>query len=159
MAVAPELLGQFGEQQIDQGIVYIVATQMSVAVGGENFENSFLDAQNGDVEGAAAQIVDRHVALGGLVQPIRQRCRRGLIDEADDFESGKAAGIFGRLALAVIEISGTVITTRSTFSFQRAFNARSLSAFSISAEICGGVKTFVCRSENVRLARTRSANV
>jgi hypothetical protein len=39
-----------------------------------------------------------------LVEAVRQRRRRRLIDDARDFEAGDLAGVFRRLSLGVVEI-------------------------------------------------------
>src|SRR5579864_304309 len=60
--------------------------------------------QNGDIEGAAAKIVDGYVAALLFVQAISERGCGWFVDETQDFEAGKAAGVFGGLALRVVEI-------------------------------------------------------
>src|SRR5262249_60627044 len=41
-----------------------------------------------------------------LVEAVRQRGSRGLVDEAQDLEASHAAGVLGRLPLAVVEVGG-----------------------------------------------------
>ena len=43
---------------LEQQIVEVVAAELGVAVAGEDFDDAFLGLHDGDVEGAAAQIVD-----------------------------------------------------------------------------------------------------
>ena len=50
---------EFGGQEIEQAHVEIFAAQERVAVGGFDFKHAVADFQNGDVERAAAQIIDR----------------------------------------------------------------------------------------------------
>ncbi len=40
-----------------------------------------------------------------LIKAVRKRSRGGFVDQAQHFQSGDASGIFGRLALRVVEIS------------------------------------------------------
>src|SRR5207247_7519942 len=47
-----------GEGAVDQELIDVVAAQVRVAVRREHLKNPVLDAQNGNVEGAASQIVD-----------------------------------------------------------------------------------------------------
>ena len=95
-----------GEQPLDQGAIEVVAAQMRVAVGGQDFEDPVLDAENGDVEGAAAQVVDGDQALGELLQAIGERGRRGLVDDPQRLEPRDARGVLGRLALRIVEVCG-----------------------------------------------------
>ncbi len=86
--------------------VDIVAAEMRIAAGGEHFEDSFAQFEDGNVERSAAEIVNRDGALLLLVQAIRQRSGGRFIDDAQHIEAGNAAGIFGGLALRIIEICG-----------------------------------------------------
>src|ERR1700719_23998 len=91
-------------------IVDIVATEMGVAVGGEHLVNvAFAGGdkfQDGDVEGATAKIVNGNVAALRFVQAVSERRGGGLIDEAQNFEAGDAAGVFGGLTLGIVEVRG-----------------------------------------------------
>ena len=60
----------------------------------------------GNVEGAAAEVVDRDGALLRLVEAVGERGRGRLVDDAQHFEAGDLAGVLGRLALGVVEVSG-----------------------------------------------------
>jgi hypothetical protein len=94
------------EQPQHQHAVEVVAAQMRVAVGGEHLEDAVLHAQDGDVEGATAEIVDGDHALPQPVQAVGERGRRRLVDDADDVEAGDAPGVLGGLSLAVVEVGG-----------------------------------------------------
>ena len=59
---------------------------------------------SGDVEGAAAQVVDGDGLILLLVQTIGQRRSGRLVDDAQDFQAGDAAGVLGGLALRVVEV-------------------------------------------------------
>ncbi len=77
---------------------------MGVAVGGEHFEDAVVQAQDGDVEGAAAEVVDGDDAFLALVETVGERRGGGLVDEAQHFQPGDAAGVLGGLALRVVEV-------------------------------------------------------
>ena len=96
-------------QVVDDALVEILAAEEGVAVGCQYLELVFAidlrDLDDGDVEGAAAQVVDRHLAVAAaLVEPVRQRRRRGLVDDPPDFKPGDAPGILGGLALRIVEV-------------------------------------------------------
>ena len=44
----------YGEEQV----VNVVAAEVSVAVGGDDFEDAVVELEDGDVEGASAEVVD-----------------------------------------------------------------------------------------------------
>src|SRR6266478_4263510 len=93
-----------------QKIVNVVAAKMSVAVGGKNLENIAVargdQFEDGNVEGAAAEIVDGDFAALFFVEAIGEGRSGGLIDEAKNFEAGDFTRILGGLALSIIEIGG-----------------------------------------------------
>lgn len=51
-------------------MVEIVATQFGIASGCQYLENTFMQPENGDVEGSATQIVGGKNAFRSIVQPI-----------------------------------------------------------------------------------------
>ncbi len=73
--------------------VEVVAAEMRVAVGGQDLEDPVLHAQDRDVEGAAAEVVDGDHALAEPVQTVGERGGGRLVDDADDVEAGDAAGV------------------------------------------------------------------
>jgi len=73
--------------------------------------------QERDVERATAEIVDGDPAVVGQAHgTIGQRRGGRLVDDAQDVEPGDAAGVARGLALAVVEVGGTVITASVTVS-------------------------------------------
>ena len=94
------------ERKRDEQIVDVVAAEMGVAIGGNDFEDAFVQLEDGDVEGPAAKIVHRNGGSLALVEAVGQ-CRRGrFVHQAQDLESGDAAGIFRGLSLRVVEVRG-----------------------------------------------------
>ena len=101
---------ELGNDVVDDALVEIFAAQEGVAIGRQHFELLFAvhvgDLDDGDVERAAAQVIDGNLAIGlvGLVQAKGQGRRGGLVDDALDVETGDAACILGGLALGVVEV-------------------------------------------------------
>ncbi len=91
---------------LQQGAVHVVAAQGRVAGGGEHGEDAVLQVEDRDVEGAAAQVVDRELAGLAPVQAVGQGRGRGLVQQAQHVQAGEAAGVLGGLALGVIEVGG-----------------------------------------------------
>ena len=96
------LVERNGEQQV----VDVVAAQVRVAVGGLHFEDAVAQLEDGDVEGAAAKVVDGDGAFFGAIEAVGQRGRGGLIHQAQHFEARHAARVFGGLALRIVEVRG-----------------------------------------------------
>ena len=85
--------------------VEILAAEEGVAVGRLDLEDAVADLEDRDVERAAAKIVDRDRLAVLLLHPVGERRGGRLVDDAQNLEAGDLAGILGRLALGVVEIS------------------------------------------------------
>src|SRR5262249_43566231 len=93
-----------------QEIVDIVAPQVRVAVGGQNLINVPLpcgdELEDGDVERSAAQIVNGDLATLLFVQAVGERRGGWFVHQRKALQARELAGVLGRLALGVVEISG-----------------------------------------------------
>ena len=90
----------------DQQVVDVVATEMSVAIGGDHFEDALVQLENRDVKRAAAQVVNRNGLSVLLIETVGQRGGRGFVHQAQNFQPGNAAGVFGGLPLRIVEVRG-----------------------------------------------------
>ena len=79
---------------------------MVVAGGRLDLEHAVADLEHGHVERAAAEVEDEDRLVGLLVEPVCQRGRCRLVDDALDVEAGDLAGVLRRLALVVVEVRG-----------------------------------------------------
>ncbi len=95
-----ELVGEI----VDDVLVEVLAAEERVAIGRFDLEHAVADLEHRDVEGAAAEIVDRDRAAALALHAVGERRRGRLVDDAQHFEPGDLAGVLGRLALAVVEI-------------------------------------------------------
>ncbi len=100
------VLAEFVGQVIHDALIEIFAAEEGVAVGRLDLEHAFAQFENRNIEGAAAEIEDRDLFVLLLVEAVRQRCRRRLVDNSQHVQARDAAGIFGRLPLAVVEVRG-----------------------------------------------------
>ncbi|EKE17594.1 MAG: hypothetical protein ACD_10C00376G0001 [uncultured bacterium] len=91
-------------QIVDDAHVEIFATKEGIAVGGFHFEQAVVDFQNGDVEGAAAKVIDGDGARFLAIQTVGQRGCGRFVDDTQHFQTGDLAGVFGGLTLGVVEI-------------------------------------------------------
>mmetsp|Transcript_26891 Transcript_26891/g.60289 ORF Transcript_26891/g.60289 Transcript_26891/m.60289 type:complete len:670 (+) Transcript_26891:57-2066(+) len=92
-------------------LVKVLTAEMRVAVGRHDLKDAVVDRQDRHVKGAAAEVKDedreRRGALGHaalLLEPVRDRGRGRLVDDAEHVEASEAAGVLGRLALLVVEV-------------------------------------------------------
>ena len=65
--------GSSASEQLGEARVEVVAAEPRVAAGRQHLEDAALELQDRDVEGAAAEVVDRDGALGVLVEPVGER--------------------------------------------------------------------------------------
>ena len=102
---AAVLRGELTGQPVDDDLVEVVAAQMRVTVGGLHLEDAVAELQDGDIEGTAAEVIDRDLhVLVLLVQAVSQGRSRRLVDDTLDIQSRDLAGLLGRLTLGVREI-------------------------------------------------------
>ena len=100
------LLTELADQPLKYLLVEVVASQIGVSVGGLNLEDAIPHLQDGYIEGAAAQVEDRYRSLLiGFVHTVGQRRGRRLVDDTQYFQAGDGPGVFGSLALGVVEVS------------------------------------------------------
>ena len=102
---------EFGDDEFNDALVKVFATQEGVAVGGQDFKLFFaIDVGNfddGHVKRTATQVIHCNLAIAFVcfVQAKSQGSSCGFVDDALDIQPSNAARVFGGLALCVIEIS------------------------------------------------------
>ena len=78
---------------------------MSISVCGDNFEDSVVDGQEGNVEGSTAQVEDENVLLALLlVHAVSDGGGGRLVDDSEDVQTGDDSSILGCLSLRVVEV-------------------------------------------------------
>ena len=97
---------ELGHGVFHNALVKVVAAQVGVAAGGQHRERAVFNLNDGDVERAAAQVVDEDFLGRLVVQAVSHSRRRGLVDDAQDVQARDAAGVLGGLALAVVKVGG-----------------------------------------------------
>ena len=91
-------------EPVDDRLVEVVAAEVVVTRGRLDLEDAVADLEHGHVERAAAEVEDEDRLVGLLVEPVRERGRGRLVDDALDVEARDPAGVLGRLALIVVEV-------------------------------------------------------
>ena len=98
--------GESKHEPFHDALVEVFATKKGIPGGCEDFKDAIVDFEDGDIEGASSEIIDRNTLLVLFSKAVgKGRCGR-LVDDAKDFESCHAPGVFCGLALGVVEIGG-----------------------------------------------------
>ena len=90
---------------VDDALVEVIAAQVGITVGGQNLGHAVAHLDDGDIEGAAAQVVDHDLLVIFLIDAVCQRSGSRLVDDTLDVQAGDGAGVLGSLTLAVVEVS------------------------------------------------------
>src|SRR5205823_13712530 len=102
------VLENFFVNECLQQIVDVVAAEVRVAVRRKHLINVAVargdQLQHGNVERAAAEIINCNPPALLFMQSISERGSRGLVDQAQNFQSRYFSGILGGLALRIVEI-------------------------------------------------------
>ena len=91
-------------QALQQKVVKIIAAELIIAVAGEHFGDVAFHDDDGDVEGAAAEVVDHGRVARGIPEAISQAGGGGLIKNAHHLQAGQHSGLARGVALGVREI-------------------------------------------------------
>ena len=89
---------------VDDALVEVIAAQMGIAVGGQNFGNTVAHLDDGHIEGAAAQVVDHDLLVVLFIHTVSQSSCGGLVDDTADVQACNSACVLGCLTLAVVEV-------------------------------------------------------
>src|SRR5208337_4586848 len=91
-------------EPLSKKIVEIVAAEPVVAMTGQHLGNVAFDSPHGNVERAAAQVIDQRGVTRPVAVAIGEASGGGLIQDANDLEPGQRAGFASGAALRVGEI-------------------------------------------------------
>jgi len=83
------LLLELGHAIVDEDVVKVLTSQMSVSICSLDFEDSVLNAEQGNIKGATTQIEDEHItlALVLLVESVGNGGRSWLVNDSLHVES------------------------------------------------------------------------
>ena len=75
---------------VDETVVEVLTTEVSVTGGGLHLEDALLDRQQGHIESASTEIEDEDVPLAShlLVEAVGDGSSGRLVDDTEDVEAG-----------------------------------------------------------------------
>ncbi len=92
-------------KEVDDPEVEVFTAEERVTIGGQHFEHTVADFEQGDVERTTAKVVDcDRLGLFVLVEAVGEGRSGWLVDDPQDFKTRDLAGVFGCLALRIIEV-------------------------------------------------------
>ena len=91
---------------IDNSLVEIVAAEAVVTGSCKNLLNAVAHLDDGNIEGAAAEVINHDLLIILFVYTVSKSSRRGLIDYSLDLKARYLACVLSRLTLGVGEVSG-----------------------------------------------------
>jgi NAD-specific glutamate dehydrogenase len=94
------------DEVLHDAAVEILAAEEGVARGREDLEHAVGHLEDGNVEGPAAEVVDRDLLLARAIHAVGERRRSRLVDDAQDLEARDLAGVLRALPLRVVEVGG-----------------------------------------------------
>ena len=101
---------ELADDPVDDALVEVVAAEVRVAVRRLHLELArafdVVQLEDGDVVRAAAEIEHGDLLVLLLVETVRERRGRRLVDDAEHVEAGDLAGVLRRLTLRVVEVGG-----------------------------------------------------
>ena len=92
------------DEVLGDACIKVVAAEAVVTCGCKNFDNTVADLENGDIEGAAAEVVDHDLLIGLLIKAVCQSCCGRLVDDTLYIKTCDLACVLGCLTLSVGEV-------------------------------------------------------
>lgn len=99
---------EFINKVVNKTVIEVLTTQVSVASGSLDLEDTLLNGQEGNIESTTTKIEDQDVtlALGLLVKTVGNGSGSRLVDDTEDVQAGDETSILGGLTLRVVEVGG-----------------------------------------------------
>ena len=96
------------DEVVDETVIEVLTTQVSVTSSRLDLEDTLLDGQEGHIEGTTTKIEDEDVALtlDLLVKTVGNGSGGRLVDDTENVEAGNETGVLGSLTLRVVEVGG-----------------------------------------------------
>ena len=99
---------EFLHEVVDETIVKVFTTQVSITGGSLDFKDTLLDRQKRHIKCTTSKIEDEDVllSLSLLIETVSNGCGSRFIDDTEDIETSDQSGVFRGLSLGVVEVCG-----------------------------------------------------
>ena len=96
--------GTHGHEVVDQAVVEVLSTQVSVSGSGFDLENSVFNREDRHIKGSAAQVEDEDVALGAdlFVKTVGDGGGGRFVDDSKNVQARNGSRVLRGLALAEV---------------------------------------------------------
>ena len=108
-------LPELRRDPVDDPLIEIVAAEVGVAVGGLHLDDALAHFEHGDVERAAAEVVDGDDFVLFLVEAVGERRGGRLVDDAQHVQPAILPASFVACRWASLKYAGTVMTASAMF--------------------------------------------
>ncbi len=93
------------DEIVDDTVVEIFTTEMSVTGSSQHLEDTVVDGEKGDIESSTTEIVDDDLGFATLlVETVGDGGSGRLVDDTEDLETSNGAGVLGSLTLSVVKV-------------------------------------------------------
>ena len=106
---------------VDKTIVEIIAAETVVAGSCKNFKHAVADFEDGNIERAAAKVVNQDLLVVFLIHTVCKSRRSGFVDDTENIKACNLACVLGCLTLTVGEISRNCNNSISDFFAEISF--------------------------------------
>src|SRR5579875_376981 len=99
------ILLEVGDKPVDNALVKVVSAEVGVTIGRLHLKDALAQLQDGDIKGAATQVIDRDgLFTFDLIQTIGQRSSRRLVNDTQNFQAGDLSGVLRGGTLRVVKV-------------------------------------------------------
>ena len=92
------------ENVINNLVIEVFTAEVSITVGRFYFKDAIAKLKDGDIESTTTKIEDDNLLVIFLIETISESCCGRLVDNTANLEASDFTGIFGGLALRIVEV-------------------------------------------------------